>query len=322
MRRHRSNEMWIAGIVVATLLALTTTAWGKSFGPWGPAVNAEELPGTSSDLNTPYLDGCPIPSPNGLSLYVASNRPGGQGGLDIWVSHRQSVSAPWGTPENLGAPVNSGADDFCPTPVRGKGLFFVSSRAGHCGGPDIFFARRNPRHGWTAPSNLGCHVNSPAGEAGPSFFEADGEIALYFSSSRVGGFSSDHASPPDSDIYVAPLLADGSFGAAVPAAGLNTASEDARPNVRKDGLEIVFDSNRPGTLGGPDVYSATRAAVGEEWDAPENLGSAVNTSSSETRPSLSWDATTLFFGSNRAGSELAPDGATRSNDIYVSTRED
>ena len=75
----------------------------------------------SAELNTPSLDGCPIQSPDGLSLYMASNRPGGKGGLDDWMASRASVSAPWGAPQNLGEPVNSAAEDFCPTPVGKNG---------------------------------------------------------------------------------------------------------------------------------------------------------------------------------------------------------
>ena len=59
---------------------------------------------------------------------MASNRPGGKGGLDIWVARRDSVDEPFGAPENLPAPINSAADDFCPTPLRGGRLLFVSRR--------------------------------------------------------------------------------------------------------------------------------------------------------------------------------------------------
>jgi len=78
-------------------------------------------------------------SEDGLSLYLASNRPGGRGGLDIWVATRSSSGAAWGAPQNLGEPVNSAADDFCPTPVGKGGLFFVSREAlpGACGQGDI-----------------------------------------------------------------------------------------------------------------------------------------------------------------------------------------
>jgi hypothetical protein len=79
------------------------------------------------------------------------------------------------------------------------------------------------------------------------------------------------------------------------------------PNISKDGREIVFASNRPaGGQGDFDIWSSTRAGVFEPWAAPTNLGTAVNGPGRETRPSLSWDASRLYFG--------------RSGEIYVSTR--
>jgi len=96
--------------------------------------------------------------------------------------------------------------------------------------------------------------------------------------------------------------------------GLNSAWNDARPNVRRDGLEIVFDSDRPGTLGGTDIYAASRERARASWTAPVNLGPTINTSSSESRAALSWDGTVLVFGSSRPASEAG------SNDIYFSSR--
>jgi len=305
MRRSRTNRPARAVAILAASLALLATSLAgpvtaTQSATWGPAVNAESLPGTSSELNTAWNDGCPIQSPDGLSLYQASNRPGGLGGIDIWVAHRTSTSAPFGDPVNLGAPINSSADDFCPTPVRGKGLFFVSSRnvAGACGGPDIYFARLNPAHGWTNPINLGCDVNSAAGEAGPSYFEAGGRGFLYFSSGP--------------DIYASLQRPDGSFGPASAVAELNSAAGDFRPNVRKNGLEVVFDSNRDGSLGGQDLYFATRASADDPWSTPVNGGSALNTPANETRGSFSWDGATLHFG-------RAP-GPEGGSDIFVATR--
>jgi hypothetical protein len=289
-------------IAVAALVAAPVVA--KQFGAWSPAQSLESL-GGSSEVNTASLDGCPIQSPDGLDLYMATNRPGGLGGIDIWVASRSSTSQGFGAPANLGAPINSSADDFCPTPVPGKGLFFVSSRAGGCGtGADIYLARNNPAHGWTDPVHLGCVVNSAAGEASPSYFEEDGQGVLYFSSNRIG----------ISNIYRSLELADGSFGTPAPVAELNTGSEDARPNLRRDGLEIVFDSTRPGGLGGPDIYAASRASVGDAWSAPINLGPDINSGAADTRGSLSADGRTLLFGSGREGGE-------GSSDIYFSTRE-
>jgi hypothetical protein len=246
-------------VTIELAVTFTSLVSAKHFGAWGAPVNAELIPGTSSELDTLFNDGCPIQSPDGLILFIASNRPGGLGGQDIWVAHRASKDDPWGAPENLGAPVKSEADDFCPTPVRGHGLFFVSARARGCGGADIYFTRL--KHGeWREPRNLGCDINSSAGEASPSYFEDDNgnrNAFLYFSSNRSGGFEPGDV---DSDIYFSL-----NFGPAQLAPVLNTASDDSRPNVRKDGREIVFDSTRPGTLGGTDIWTAKRESISDDW---------------------------------------------------------
>jgi hypothetical protein len=297
---------------LTSLTALTAAGQAANYSGWSSAQKIDEIPGNSSELNTPAQDGCPIQSPDGLSLYIATTRPRFAGDtrtdLDIWVAKRASVDASWGAPVNLGEPVNSTADDFCPTPVRGKGLFFVSRRttAASCGLGDIYFTRRNTASEWKQPRHFACAPagpNSALDEQGPSYNEAGGSF-LYFSRSSplVAG-----------DIYVSEKRLDGSFGPATAVADLNDASaNDIQPNVRKDGLEVVFSSNRSGTLGGQDIWASTRASIGDSWSAPVNLGSTVNTGVGETRPSLSWDATTLLFGRSPG-----PEG---SGDVYVSTR--
>ena len=79
-------------------------------------------------VNSPFPDGCPIESRDGLSLYIASTRTGTLGGNDIWAADRSSKDEPFGAPTNLGAPVNTPANDFCPTPIQGSYLMFVSER--------------------------------------------------------------------------------------------------------------------------------------------------------------------------------------------------
>jgi hypothetical protein len=304
-----SRVVLLAAFVCAT--SLVAAAQAANFSGWSVAQKIDEIAGNNAELNTPSLDGCPIQSPDGLRLYMASNRPRFAGDtrtdLDIWVARRANTDAPWGAPVNLGEPVNSAADDFCPTPVRGKGLFFVSRKttAASCGLGDIYFTRRNRTGEWRQPRHLACAPqgpNSALDEQGPSYVPADG-FALYFSRSS--------GSVPG-DVYFSRKLADGSFGAATEVVELNGAANDIQPNVRKDGLEVVFSSNRPGTLGGQDIWVATRATIGDAWSSPVDLGAAVNTAAAETRPSLSWDARTLLFG-------RAP-GPEGSSDVYVSTR--
>ncbi|MEO7666135.1 MAG: hypothetical protein ABIU97_03785, partial [Dehalococcoidia bacterium] len=244
----RITRIMGAGITGAAAVLITAgVVLAMTFGAWSPAVNAESIDGTSDNLNTEDLEGCAFLAQRDDVLYFASDRPDGLGGTDIWYSLRGENGA-WGDPVNFTA-VNSSANEFCPTAHRnGKTFLFVSTRAGGCGAGDIYMTRRHATRGWAEPQNLGCVVNSTVGEAGP--YLLDGE--LYFSSNRAGG-------PGGDDIYVSAF--DGSsFGVPVFVPGLNTGYNDSRPNLRRDGLEIFFDSNRLDGQGGIDLWTSTRAS--------------------------------------------------------------
>lgn len=282
---------------VAAIVATTAVA-AMSFAPWSPAASAESIPGTSGGLNTAALEGCPFVAQRDDVLYFASNRAGGMGGLDIWYSRRGADGA-WGAPVNFTA-VNSPANELCPAAHRnGRTFLFVSSRAGGCGGDDLYVTRLHITRGWARPTNLGCTVNSAANEASPHLLDAE----LYFSSTRSGGLG---------DIYVSAFIG-AAFGAPVLVPGLNTVHNDSRPNLRRDGLEIFFDSDRPGGVGGIDLWTSSRASTSDPWQAPTNLGGAVNSSANDLRASLSWNGNTLYFGSTRSGGE-------GSQDLYRATR--
>ena len=299
-----------AALLVARDANASTSFVATSYSEWGPARSLESIPGSSSEVNKDLLDGCPILSRDGLQLYLASNRPNGLGNLDIWVAQRSSPYGAFGTPVNIGSPINSAYNDFCPSPLRdGHGFMFVSNRPGGCGGADIYLTRYDPVNGWQEPINLGCGVNSSADEAGPvvSFAET-GPPTLYFSSTREDG-------PGGSDIYMSQMTDKGSFERAELVPGVNSDYEDMQPSVRRDGRELVFASNRPGGVGTTnfDIWSVVRDSISEAWSSAVNLGPSVNSTANETRPSLSWDAKTLLFGSTRPG-----DGAS---DLYYATRD-
>ena len=301
----------VAGVVL--VVAAFAASAGPLFSAWGPAALVD--PVDAVGVNTPAQDGCPIEAPDGHSLYIASNRRG-SAGLDLWVASRGSTDEAWGDPVNLndaaGADLNTSADEFCPTPVRGNGLFFVR-RPSSCGLGDIYFARYNPAHGWSEPERLAC---APAGpntaldEMGPSYVEAGGGARLYYSSSRTAAQGGAVAG----DIFVSAMGPNGTFGPGELVAELSDpAANDIQPNVRRDGREVVFSSNRSGGSGSQDIWVATRDNGGESWSEPQNLGQNINTNASESRPSLSWDATRLYFG--RAPAAGGP------GDVYVATRE-
>lgn len=286
------------------------------FGPfladWADAVPIQNFgPGAHPNFNTTSLDGCPTPSRDGKLFFIASTRPGSQG-IDIWVAARDKETDPWGEPTNVGEPVNSASNDFCPLLARDGQFFFVSNRPGGCGGTDIYVSRRRPDGTFATPENLGCAadggVNSDVDEAGPIPVNQPGTgPVLYFSSVRSGS----------GDIYMATW--DGSrYRNPQTVSAVNTASIEGQPFVREDGLEMFFFSNRSGSILSPagtpsnDIWYSTRARPTDPWGEPAHLDARVNSGAGETRPSLSPDGTVLYFGSTRL--------AGRDSDVHASRR--
>lgn len=338
-RKYQQCALAIAVILSANVCA-------SNYGPWDNAVPA-------AGINTAAAEGCPIESPNGRNLYFMSTR---NGGLDIWRATWNGLMRSWDNVTNLGAPVNSAtAADYCPTPLPGGWLLFVSSRQNSedcigCkaipppppGSPpagDLFLTRENPAYGWAmslnpgghadgaawgghhrrqrwaTPMNLGGYAdggpNTRGSEYSPSVVETREGTFLYFSSDGY----------PDSkshDIYVSRLRADGSFGPGVRVAELSTDAADLMPNVRRDGLEIVFSSNRGSAdPRNQDIWYATRPNTASPWTVRGPIGNpAVNTmDGAETRATLSADGTRLYFGRKHFAQVPADPG-----DVYVSTR--
>ena len=92
----------------------------------------------------------------------------------------------------------------------------------------------------------------------------------------------------------------------MPVPELNSPQGDFRPSLRADGLEILFDSNRPGPpdvagLGLRDIWVSRRRATWAPWSAPINLGPVVNTPFNDDLATLSGDGTTMVFVSDRPG---------------------
>ena len=299
----------VSAALLVALLAPGQAVFSQRYSAWSAPVNL------GPEVNSPVFDGCPSITKDGLNLLFMSN--GETTSQDIYVSHRETADSPWNAPTSLGPNINTAAGELCPLlTISGRYLYFVSNRPGGCGDFDIYVARRVTKKGWTdweEPVNLGCEVNSPGPEFSPSLFEnEDGTAELYFSSGlRPGGLGF-------GDIWVSRLQDDGSFGPATNVVELNTAANDLRPKIRaRDGLEIFFDSNRPGSML-QDIYTSTRECTTADcpWSMPVNLGPVVNSSAVDGGGMLSFDGTELYFMSNRPIL-----GASGDQDIYVTRRE-
>jgi hypothetical protein len=276
------------------------------FSPWSTPVNL------GPTINSPFGESGPALSKDGLSLYFNSDRPGGFGDQDIWISQRASVDAPWDSPQNAGPIVNSGALEAIPSLSRdGHWLFFNSTRSGGFGQVDLWASYRANTHddfSWETPVNLGAGVNSAFIDAGASFFENDegGAPLLFFVSTRPGG-------PGGFDVYRSAVTANGTLALATPVPELSSPASDQRPSIRFDGLEFFLSSNRVGSLGDMDLWVSTRDSLSEPWSTPVNLGPSVNTAAADNYPYIDSDREHLYFGSNRPG-------GFGSFDLYVTTR--
>jgi len=150
-------------------------------GEWGNIKNLGPI------INSSSWDSQPSLSPDGRLLFFASDRPGGTGGVDIYVS--RLTASGWSAPENLGDPINTPMDDMAPTfSPDSKSLFFSSTGHGGAGGFDLFIAKGGNELGkyWKTIENLGTPINSAADEY---FFESiPNSKNGYFSSNREGNF--------------------------------------------------------------------------------------------------------------------------------------
>lgn len=136
-------------------------------------------------INSTDWDSHPTLTPDGRTLYFASDREGGLGGADIYMS--RLTAAGWSTPVNVGAPINTKEDDLTPTIAPdGKALFFASKGHGGLGGFDLFIATGPDASGgtWSKIENLGTPINSEYDEH--YFVSIPNSQNSYFSSSRAG----------------------------------------------------------------------------------------------------------------------------------------
>jgi len=249
---------------------------------------------------------------DGLEMYiVAYNRPGGQGGWDIWVSKRATTDGAWGPMENLGPGINfSGVDDAPCISADGLTLYFCSRyRPGGNNHWDILKATRPTKDDpWGQAVVLPPPVNwtSTGGNAAHPWISPDG-LEMYFNSMRPPNFGS-------WDIWAARrATTDDPWGDPVNLGpGVSSPYYETFPSLSPDGLLLLFgdspwgDPVRPGGYGGPDLWMARRASLSDPWQPATNLGPIVNSSGGEAVPRITPDGRTLYFFRQESGTWQVP----------------
>ncbi len=268
-------------------------------------------------LNSPADEYEARPTADGRMLFFVRGRPGGD--ADIFVCSLTAEG--WSEPAAVDG-VNSGYDDLGPAPSPdGSSLYFYSDRPGGSGGYDLWVSRRGEA-GWEPPTNLGAFVNSPYNDYGPALFP-DGSV-LCFASNRPPAPADlpDEAAwqatvredlyRHDYDLYATNITEVG-LASASPLEQLNTEFNEGAAGFSPAGDFLYFCSDRPGGIGGFDLYRSRR--IGDRYEQPTNLGSEVNTSANELDPALEMGGYALHFSSDRAAGPQ-PEAAKHDYDLY------
>jgi len=196
-----SVRLCIAAGALTLVSAFTASPGAQKYSDWSEPINLGPL------VNSTSMDRAPAISKDGLSLYFASNRPGGFGGEDIYVSQRATRDGEWGPAVNLGPTINTTATERVPAfsrdghlmffasdriPGSFGGIFFNSNRPGSiANSQDLWVAttRETVLDPWSKPINLGSPLNTELVDVQP-YISSDGET-LFFASNRPGGGPTD-----------------------------------------------------------------------------------------------------------------------------------
>jgi len=133
-------------------------------------------------INSDFWDSAPSIAPDGNSIYFASNRPEGYGGIDIYVAYKNEKGY-WDEAINLGPSINTKGDDQTPfIHADNQSLYFSSNGRLGFGGSDIYVSRKKIDGNWTTPINLGYPINTYDNEG--SIAVASNGTTAYIASDR------------------------------------------------------------------------------------------------------------------------------------------
>jgi len=136
----------------------------------------------SANVNDPkYWDSQPTISADGITLYFASDRPGGFGGADLYVTKKDPATGVWSIPKNLGPNINTKGHERTPfIHSDSETLYFCSDGHYGFGGDDIFYARKDDKGEWMEPENIGAPINGSGNDVG-LFVSGDAKTGYFFS---------------------------------------------------------------------------------------------------------------------------------------------
>lgn len=249
---------------------------------WTSFLNAQEIERLSKKVNSEYFELAPYITPDGKRLYfVRRGHPQNtkieltHNAEDIWYS--DWVNGEWGEAVHMEKPFNQAKYNAIVSVTADGNQIFVGGyyedgRYAKKG----YSAARLTQNGWTVPSgiNIVDYENMCKGDYISESFSADGTVLITSFNER--------GNENINDLYVSFKTADGYTKPRRLPAPLNTEHGEGTPFLAADNKTLYFSSNRPGGLGGYDMYMTRRLDdTWENWSEPVNLGAPVNSESSE-----------------------------------------
>ncbi len=254
-------------------------------------------------INSEFDDKAPSISADGKTLIFTSRRPGKSSSLDlegdkkhfedIYISHWDTVKKAWTDAELIPGSINTEGHDACTSiSPDGKQIFIYKNDVeAESRGGDIYVSRLGSSGKWGAPKSMGKPINTTYWEGG-ACIAPDGKT-LYLVSERAGGIG-------HGDIYVIKRKSGTEWDKPENIGPeINTTEDEGGVFIAPDGKTLFFSSKGHNTMGGYDIFKSINE--NGKWSTPVNLGYPINTVNNDLSFTLSVDAQTGCFSSDRKG---------------------
>ncbi len=229
------------------------------------------------NINSGYWDSSPCLSPDNRVLYFSSNRPGGIGGKDLYMSNRLA-NGKWGPAINMGPFINTIGDETAPyMHADNQSFYFTSDGLPGYGGTDLFICRRDANGDFSKPENLGYPINTIENEG--SICISSNGLTAYYASDRAdtrGGldlytFSLREDIRPHKTLFVKGKVFDAKTNKGLPCAVelIDNSNNKALMRIQTDelgkyyiplpsGKDYTFTVNRKGYLFYSELYELSK----------------------------------------------------------------
>ncbi len=254
-------------------------------------------------INSEYDDKNPSITADGKTMIFTSRRPGRSSALDVegdkkyfedvYIARWDSIKKKWMDSELLPGAINTEGHDACTSIAPdGKTIFvYKNDMEGESRGGDIYSSKISSSGKWGLPKSMGSPINTTYFEGG-ACISPDGN-SIYFVSERPTGFG--HA-----DIYMSKRNAKKDWDVPVNLGpDVNSAEDEGGIFLAPDGKTLFFSSNGMNSMGGYDLFKTVNE--NGKWSKPVNLGYPINTLDNDMSLTLSVDAQTGYFTSDRKG---------------------